>query len=315
MKIGVVIPSYKVKDLIENVLEELLKFNYSVYVVDDACPEKTGEFVNEIYGDKIKVIFNDVNLGVGGAVKQGYIKALNDKCDVIVKLDGDGQMNPKLIPNLIKPIINYESDYVKGNRFFNIRTLRNMPTTRLIGNSILSLFNKVVSGYWEILDPTNGFTAIHKSALERIELNKIDNRFFFESDMLFRLSTINAVVSDIPMDAKYSNEKSNLSIRKVIFDFPPKYFTRFFKRLFYTYFLRNLSFATFELLFGFLLFNFGIIFGAIKWNQSIETGIVSSTGTIMVSVLPIILGFQLLLSFLNFDINNTPKKPLCKIFD
>ena len=315
MKIGVVIPSYKVKNQITDVLIELIPLNYNIYVVDDKCPENSGKFVEENFNeDLIKVLYNKNNLGVGGAVKTGYKQAIKDDCDIIVKLDGDGQMNPNLIKKLIAPIINEEADYVKGNRFFNLDTLRKMPFIRLFGNSILSIINKAVNGYWDILDPTNGFTAIHKNALKLINLDKIDNRYFFESDMLFRLNTIKAVVHDMPMDAKYADEKSNLSIKKILIEFPPKYIIRFIKRIFYTYFLRNFSIATFELIFGTTLFNFGIIFGIIKWNESVNTGIVTSTGTVMIAVLPIILGFQLLLSFLNYDISNIPKNPLSKSY-
>jgi len=311
MKVGIVIPSYKVKNQISEVINKLIAFDFSIYVVDDKCPENSGKFVEDNYSkDNIKVLYNKVNLGVGGAVKTGYKQALKDGCEIIVKLDGDGQMDPELIPNLIAPIINKEADYVKGNRFFNLESLRKMPFFRLIGNSILSLLNKGVNGYWDILDPTNGFTAIHKNALNLLNLDKIDNRYFFESDMLFRLNTIKAVVQDMPMNSLYSNEKSNLNIFKVLFEFPPKYFVRFIKRIFYTYFLRNLNIATFELIFGLVLFIFGIVFGILKWNESVNTGIVASTGTVMIAVLPIILGFQLLLSFLNYDINNIPTKPL-----
>ncbi len=313
MKVGIVIPSYKVKNQIGDVINKLKPFGYNVYVIDDKCPENSGKYVEDNYNfDFIKVLYNEKNLGVGGAVKIGYKQALADDCEIIVKLDGDGQMNPDLITNLISPILNIEADYVKGNRFFNLDTLRKMPFIRLFGNSILTIINKIVNGYWDILDPTNGFTAIHRNALKLINLNKIDNRYFFESDMLFRLNTIKAVVCDIPMDTKYADEESSLSIRKVLIEFPPKYTVRFFKRIFYTYFLRNFSIATFELIFGFILFNFGVIFGIIKWIESINTGILTSTGTVMVAVLPIILGFQLLLSFLNYDINNIPKKPLIK---
>ena len=313
MKVGVVIPSYKVKKQIGEVLKELEPFGYSVYVVDDKCPENSGKFVEENYkSSNVRVLYNEINLGVGGAVKTGYKQALADGCDIVVKLDGDGQMNPSLIPSLISPIINKEADYVKGNRFFNLDTLRKMPFVRLFGNSALSIINKAVNGYWDILDPTNGFTAIHKNAIKLLNLEKVDNRYFFESDMLFRLNTIKAVVYDMPMDAKYADEESNLSIKKVLIEFPPKYIVRFIKRIFYTYFLRNFSIATFELIFGFILFNFGVIFGIVKWIESVNSGIVASTGTVMIAVLPIILGFQLLLSFLNYDINNIPNKPLCK---
>jgi len=311
MKIAVVIPSYKVKKHILALFPEIGNEVTKIYVVDDKCPENSGQFVMENCTDpRVEVLFNEVNIGVGGAVKTGYKKALEDDIDIVVKLDGDGQMDPKLIPNLIKKIVSEKADYVKGNRFYNIDTLMAMPRLRLFGNSMLSFINKFVNGYWNVMDPTNGFTAIHKAALKQLPLDKIENRYFFESDMLFRLGIIRAVVNDMPMDAKYADEESNLSIRKVLFEFPPKYFVRFFKRLFYNYFLRDFNAASIEMVLGFIFVVFGTIVGSIYWSASIKTQIPATSGTVMLAALPIILGVQLLLSALSFDIKNLPKEPL-----
>ncbi len=311
MKIAVVIPSYKVKKHILALIPEIGSEICKIYVVDDKCPENSGLFVQEHCKDpRVEVLFNEKNMGVGGAVKTGYKKALVDGIEVIVKLDGDGQMDPKLIPALIKKIEQGRADYVKGNRFYNIDTLMAMPKLRLFGNSMLSFINKFVNGYWNIMDPTNGFTAIHISAIKQLPLDKIENRYFFESDMLFRLGVARAVVADMPMDAKYADEVSNLSIRKVLFEFPPKYFVRFFKRIFYSYFLRDFNAASVELVLGFVFFIFGLSIGSYYWTQSIKTGISATSGTVMLAALPVILGMQLLLSALSFDIKNLPKEPL-----
>jgi glycosyltransferase involved in cell wall biosynthesis len=308
MKIAVVIPSYRVKQHILQLIPEIGEEVVKIYVVDDKCPENSGLYVQEHCTDaRVEVLFNEKNLGVGGAVKTGYKKALADKFDVVVKLDGDGQMDPKLIPVLVKPILNHKADYVKGNRFYNIDTLMAMPRLRLFGNSMLSFINKFVNGYWNLMDPTNGFTAIHYQALKLLPLDKIENRYFFESDMLFRLGTVRAVVADMPMDAKYADEVSHLNIRKVLFEFPPKYFVRFFKRIFYNYFLRDFNVASAELIFGSLFFVFGFIIGSYYWSESIRTGISATSGTVMLAALPVILGTQLLLSALSFDIQNLPK--------
>jgi dolichol-phosphate mannosyltransferase len=312
-KIAVIIPCYRVGIKILDLLGKLEDSNYFVYIIDDYCPENPSEFVlNSKFSSAFTVYRNEMNLGVGGAVKKGFELALRDGCDVFVKLDGDGQMNPDLIPLLIRPLLQKEADYVKGNRFHNLNTLKRMPFLRLLGNSSLSLINKAVSGYWDIMDPTNGFIAINREALTRLPLEKIENRFFFESDMLFRLSSVRAVVSDFPMDAVYEDEKSNLRIRKVLIEFPFKYFTRFFKRLFYSYLLRDFNLGSVHLMVGLLLTIFGVIFGAFQWYVNDVRNLPTPTGTVMLSVVPIILGFQLLLSFLNFDVTSVPRKPLSK---
>ncbi len=309
--IAVIIPCYKVKTQILEVLQTIPDFVDKIYVVDDCCPVGSGDYVTEHNTDaRVQVFKNPVNLGVGGAVKTGYIQALKDGCEIMVKLDGDGQMNPALIEKLIKPIRSGQADYVKGNRFFDIRTLLKMPRLRLFGNSVLSLVNKVVNGYWNLMDPTNGFTAIHRTSLAMLPLDRIENRYFFESDMLFRLGTVKAVVKDMAMDAHYADEVSNLSISKVLFEFPPKYISRFFKRIFYNYFLRDFNAASVEMLLAFPLLIFGVIFGSYHWYHSIALQKAATTGTVMLAVLPIIVGFQLMLSVLNYDIQNIPSEPL-----
>jgi len=313
MNTAVIIPCYKVKKHILAVIKGIGEKVDLIVVVDDSCPEKSGKFVEQNCTDsRVKVIYNSENLGVGGAVKNGYKYALKKDIDIFVKLDGDGQMSPQLINKIIKPIITGEADYVKGNRFFNIESIQKMPALRIFGNSLLSLINKFVNGYWNIMDPTNGFVAIHKNSLKLIPLEKIENRFFFESDMLFRLSIIKAVVVDVPMMAHYANEESNLSISHSAISFPFKYLNRFFKRIFYNYFLREFNIASLELLFGNMFMIFGILFGGYFWMNSINTGVVATTGQVMIASLPILIGFILLLLALHVDLISIPNKPLSK---
>ena len=313
MRTIAVIPCYKVRDQILDTVSGLLSYVDYVIVVDDCCPDGSGSYLAQnCNSEKLEVIFHEQNGGVGAAVKSGYLRALELKYDIVVKVDGDGQMDPTFIDRLTQPIINSHADYTKGNRFYDPHTLQRMPGIRLFGNSILSLWNKMVNGYWNIVDPTNGFTAISAITIERLDLDRVNDRYFFESDMLFRLGLIRAVVKDIPIPARYEDEVSNLSISKVIFEFPPKYMIRFFKRIFYQYFLRDFNIATVEMIFGTILLFFGVAVGAWAWIKSIQTGVYTSTGTVMLSVLPIILGFQLLLSAVNFDIQNVPKEPISK---
>jgi len=309
--ISVVIPCYKVKDQILQVISKIGTEVQKIYVIDDCCPEHSGKFVEENCQDsRVSVLYNKANKGVGGAVITGYKQAISDGAEIIVKLDGDGQMNPLLIPRLVKSLLNGTADYCKGNRFFHIESLTGMPKIRLFGNSILSLINKMVNGYWNVVDPTNGFTAIHCKALKLLPLDKIDNRYFFESDMLFRLSTIRAVVKDVAMDSVYNDENSNLRICRVLFEFPFKYFSRFIKRIFYNYLLRDFNAGSVQLFLGSLLFLFGFIFGLYHWFMSYKSFALASSGTVMLAALPLILGFQLLLGALNFDVQNIPQIPI-----
>ena len=311
MKTAVVIPCYRVRRHIEGVLAGIGPDVDRIFVVDDCCPEGTGRFVEETVKDpRVRVIVHQENRGVGGAMVTGYRSALEDGAEIVVKLDGDGQMDPALIPQLTAPLRQRTADYAKGNRFFHPDYLLRMPKLRVLGNTLLSFANKLISGYWDLMDPANGFTAIHRTALRLVPLGKIDERYFFESDMLFRLNVARAVVVDMPMQAVYADEQSNLRVRRVLCVFPWQYLNRFAKRVFFNYFLRDFNLGTLALVFGLPLVVFGTTFGLYHWITAHFSGTQATAGTVMVAALPVIVGFQLLLFFLQFDILSVPKRPL-----
>ena len=254
------------------------------------------------------------NQGVGAAVLAGYRRALADGYEIIVKLDGDNQMNPAYLSALVAPLVLGQADYAKGNRFFDVYSLSAMPAVRLAGNSVLSFIMKLASGYWDIMDPTNGYTAIHCVALSRLPLDRLDPRYFFECDMLFRLATIRAVVMDVAMPTLYADETSNLKISRVLLQFPGRFAIRIVKRFFYLYLLRDFNMGSIETLAGLPLVLFGIIFGIWHWVRSVTTGQLASTGTVMLAVLPLVVGVQLLLAALGVDIANRPETPLQRRF-
>ena len=311
--IAVVIPSYRVTRHILDVIAGIGPEVSRIYVVDDKCPDGSGALVRSNCTDpRVRVIEHAENQGVGGAVMTGYQAAIAEGMDVIVKVDGDGQMDPLLIPQFALPILNGEADYTKGNRFFNLEQIGAMPPIRLFGNAVLSLMTKLSSGYWDLFDPTNGFTAIHADAARHLPFEKISRRYFFETDMLFRLNTLQAVVVDVPMDASYGDEVSNLKISKIITEFLVKHIRNFGKRIFYNYYLRNMSLASIELPLGLGLITLGTGYGLLHWFESAKTGSVTPAGTVMLAALPILMGTQLVLAFLANDIASVPKRPLHK---
>jgi dolichol-phosphate mannosyltransferase len=310
-EVWVVIPSYKVSRHIIGVIHAIGDEVRKIVVVDDACPEKTADIVESQCDDsRVVVLRHEVNKGVGGAVMTGYRYALRNGARVIVKIDGDGQMDPALLPRFIAPILSGQADYAKGNRFYDLRYIGRMPAVRLFGNAALSFMAKASTGYWDLFDPTNGYTAIDARLAAVLPHEKISSRYFFETDVLFRLGTYRAVVVDVPMDAKYADEKSNLSARKVLGEFFFKHIRNLSKRIFYNYFLRDLSVASIELLAGTSMLAFGSVLGAYHWWSSSNIGTATPTGTIMLSVMPIILGFQLILAFMSYDVASVPRLPM-----
>jgi len=313
LKIAVVIPAYRVSAHILEVVAAIGDEVSDIFVVDDSCPESSGSLVRAAFSDgRVKVLFHETNQGVGGAVVTGYKAAIASGADIVVKLDGDGQMEPSEIARLAAPILAGKADYAKGNRFASLTGLSVMPGIRVLGNGALSFLTKLSTGYWNVTDPTNGFTAVSRTALELLPLDMLAKRFFFESDVLFRLSLMKAVVWDVPMRAKYGTEKSNLSVFKAFFEFGWKHCLNFHKRLFYNYYLRDMSAASLELPLGWALMIFGLIFGIAKWTESITSGVAATAGTVMIPSVSVITGLQLVLAWVNYDVSQVPKHPISR---
>ena len=308
--IAVVIPCFRVSRHVLDVIAGIGPEVSHIYAVDDACPERTGALIEARCPDpRVRVLTHPENRGVGGAMITGYQAALADGADIVVKIDGDGQMDPALIARFTRPIASGNADYTKGNRFHDLEDAQAMPRVRLFGNALLSLVNKVASGYWDVMDPTNGYTAIHRSALAALPLAKLDHGYFFESDLLFRLYTIRAVVRDIPMPSRYGNEVSSLRVGRVLAVFPLKYLRATVKRVFYAYFLRDFNAGTLQICLGLLVGGGGVLFGLARWIQSAMTDVPATAGTVMLAALPALAGLQFLLGALQYDIANVPRKP------
>ena len=309
--VAVVIPCYRVTRHVLDVIAAIPAWVTQIICVDDCCPDHSGDFIERRCKDpRVRVVRNDTNLGVGGATIHGYREAMQSGADIVAKIDGDGQMDPAILEHFIQPISSGAADYAKGNRFYRPDALRRMPTMRLFGNAALSFFCKLSSGYWYLMDPTNGYTAVHCNVLRLLPLEKIHPRYFFESDLLFRLGTVRAVVIDVPMDSVYGNEVSNLSVRKQVLPFLRGHFVNFWKRVLYTYIVRDFNLASIMLLLGLPMMLLGAAFGLWAWLHSIRTGVPATAGTIMLAALPIIAGLQLLLSAVNYDISSVPRRPI-----
>lgn len=307
-KIAVVIPCYRVAETIRNVVLGLPETVDHILVVDDACPEQSGRAAEEAGRAEVTVLYHAENQGVGGAVMTGYHKAMELGCEVVVKVDGDGQMDPAYLPALVSPLLTDQADYTKGNRFVDFQALRSMPKIRLFGNNVLSFLEKLFSGYWNLMDPTNGYTAIHRRTLEKLDLSRIAKGYFFESHMLLHLNLINAVVRDVPIPARYGTENSSLNIGKTLLHFPSRLIGGLFKRIFLKYFIYDFNMASVYLVLGVPLFLWGFGFGLFHWIDSAFSGEAKTAGTIMVSALPLIVSVEMLLQAINIDIHNVPKK-------
>lgn len=311
-RIAAVIPAYCVERDIPSVLRGMPRFVRHIIVVDDASRDSTADLVTASAKKdrRIVLIRHEKNQGVGGAMVSGFRKALELGAQIVVKLDGDGQMDPAYIPALVAPLIEGKADYAKGNRFRDFQSLQQMPLVRRIGNLGLSFLAKAATGYWNVFDPTNGYFAIRAEALAQLPLEKIDKGYFFETSMLSYLYLLNALVLDVTIPARYGNERSHLSVRRALFEFPAKLLVTFLRRIALKYYIYDFSIISLYIITGIPLLLFGLIFGSVKWIEYASRNIPAPTGTVMLPTLSVILGIQIMLSAIEIDMNAAPKQPL-----
>lgn len=313
--IAVIIPAYKVEKHINTVIMNIPPFVKSIIVVDDGSPDLTGSILKKISDPRLIILTHEQNRGVGAAMITGYDHAVAIGADILVKMDGDDQMDPDKLSDLIFPIVHQEADFTKGNRFLHQTQLQSMPVTRRIGNWGLTFMVKAASGYWQIFDPTNGYTAMHRCVWQNINKTRVARDYFFESSLLTEMRYINAVVEDVYIPARYQDEVSSMSIWKVLFSFPLRLLKATVRRFIYQYYLYNFSFGSLALILGMLFILFGFVWGIVYWRESQITGIPATTGTVLIAVLPIILGVQLLLQAISQDMAEIPRKPLQILLD
>ena len=312
--IAVVIPCYRVEREINGVINNIPRFIKNIIVVDDASPDKTSEIIKELAQKdrRVSLICHESNQGVGGAMLTGFRKALELGAQIVVKIDGDGQMDIAHLPDLLTPLIEGRADYTKGNRFRDFQALQKMPLVRRMGNIALGFLTKAATGYWDLLDPANGFVAIRSNVLAQLPLDQIDHTFFFETSMLANLYLIKAVVKDVPMPARYQGEVSNLSVRNTLLEFPFRLLKTFIRRMVLKNLIYDFSMASIYIFTGLPLLLFGFIFGISRWFYYAMRGIPAPTGTVILPALSVLLGVQFVIAAIEIDLRSIPTQPLPK---
>jgi glycosyltransferase involved in cell wall biosynthesis len=306
LSVAVVLPAYNEADHIGEVIATMPEWVDRIYVVDDCSTDRTADVVRGLHDDRLTLISHQENTGVGGAMVSGYKRGLDDGIDILVKMDADGQMDPADMWWLCSPIADDLIDYSKGNRFYVVNSNRAMPAKRKFGSVMLSFMTKIASGYWHIFDSQCGFTAIRSGMLRLIDLDRISSDYFFENDMLIALNPVGARVADVPTATRYGDEVSDVSIARVAFTFPPRLFGRWWSRVVRKHFFLDFSAVGVLVLFAVPMILFGLIYGGYHWYLSAQYGEPATTGTVMIAVLPIIIGVQLALQAFVMEVGSSP---------
>ena len=304
--IAIIIPCYRVERHIADVIRSIPQSYRTIICVDDASPDGTAAAIESLNDSRVTLLRHASNRGVGGAMKSGYTEAIRRGAGICVKMDGDGQMSAGDIGVLVAPLLKGVADYSKGNRFVDLHALRNMPTTRLVGNAFLSFASKLACGYWNMLDVSNGFTAVTSTMVRRMELGRISERYFFEASMLVELNILRARVADVEVPARYGDEQSSLRVSQVAATFPALLLRGLLRRFYWRYVIEEFGVVSICALSGLPLLIFGVVFGALHWIETIRSGIPATAGTVFVAALPIILGMQLLLAAVLLDVLSSP---------
>ncbi|UCG69421.1 MAG: glycosyltransferase [Thermoplasmata archaeon] len=304
--IAIIIPAYNEEKLIGKTLSNIPPFADKIIVVDDARSDSTGKSAYSFKGklkDKLIIVRHEKNQGCGGAIITGYKIALKENMDISVVMAGDAQMDPGHMPLLLDPIVEDRADYTKGNRLFS-KEIEKMPRSRQRGNAILTLLTKISSGYWDIIDPQNGYTAASSTVLRTIDLNSIHRKYGYNNDILVRLNIYNFRVMDVVMPPVYGEEESGIKVRSYTLKMSWLLTKCFFHRITKKY--GGLRFHPLILFYfsGMVLFLGGFVSGLqILYLRSL--GLFVTDGTMILSSLLLIIGVQLLLFALLFDMLST----------
>ena len=215
-KIGVVIPTFNEELLIQETIDGIPDYVNKIYVVDDASADRTVEIINSTADPRVVLIHHEMNKGVGSSIINGYKRALADEMDLVAVMSGDNQMDPDQLPRLIKPVIEGEADYAKGNRLLSKEMLEKTSLLQLFGNGMLSLMTKIGSGYGNISDPQNGYTVISRYSLETIDLDSIYTYYGYCNDILIKMNVYDMRVVDVIVPFSNGSEKSTIGYNQYI---------------------------------------------------------------------------------------------------
>ena len=302
-----IVPTYRASRTILSVVTSAIPHVDLVIVVDDACPEDSATLVETEFSSNpsVMTIRHATNGGVGAAFKTGAQAAMRLGYDFIVKIDADAQMDATIIPEMVAVLKNSPLvALVKGNRFYESAVLRKMPRRRLIGNSALTLLVRTASGYWASIDPTNGFLAIRASYLNKIDTRDLENRYFFETSLLCALGIRRAPITEMDIPAIYASEISSMSITTVLWTFPLKLINAFTRRFTWQYIVADMNIGTVFFAMGITLEIIAAALGTYWWHDAITKGIPKSPGTVGLVFVPLFIGFQLLLSWILYDVQH-----------
>ena len=301
LNVAVVVPAHNEERLISTVITTMPDFVDRIVIVDDASTDGTSEIVSASADHRVELIRLERNLGVGGATVAGHRQVLAGEADVIALMDGDAQMDPAYLDQLLDPIVDGTAQFTKANRFFGPGTFEGMPRHRIVGNIALSFLTKAASGYWNLFDPQNGYTAMHRKALERLPLDRVAQGYDYENDILIQLNILRVPARDVPVPAIYGDEVSGMRITTVGPRILMRLWRGFWHRMWWKYVLQSFSAVALFFFSGLFAVAVGLAFGTYAVIDSLGPP-AATPGTVLLSVAPMLTGIHLLIMSMWLDI-------------
>ncbi len=304
-RIAAVVPAYNEAKLIGTTIATMPDFVDIIVVVNDCSTDDTSQRARDVADPRVVVLDHEHNTGVGGSILDGHARALELGADINVVMAGDAQMDPEYLPALLDPICLHGYEFTKANRFFSRTSYAGMPVVRVLGSVVLSFATKAASGYWNLFDPQNGYTAVHRNALRRLDFAVVSRGYEFENDLLIWLNIANARAKDVPVPARYGDEVSTMRLHKVAPAIAGLLIRGFWRRMLLKHVLA--SFSPIAVLFfsGLAMITFGLVVGVWVLVQTLGPP-VASTGSVLLSVAPLLTGIHMLISAWTLDIQATP---------
>jgi glycosyltransferase involved in cell wall biosynthesis len=304
LTVAVVVPAHNEERLIGRTVASMPPLVDHIIVVDDASADDTAEVAKAVGDSRVQVIRLIENQGVGGAILTGHETALTLDADVSVVMAGDAQMDPDYLPALLDPIASGHAQFTKGNRFYGRGSFDGMPKHRIAGNLGLSFLTKAASGYWNLFDPLNGYTAISREALQRLDLKRVSRRYEFENDLLIHLNILRVPAVDVAIPARYGDEVSGISLRTQAPRALKHLAKGFWTRIWWKYVLQSFSAVALMLFGGLALTGVGLVISA--WTLAHTLGpATASAGTVVLAVAPLLSGFHMLIHAMVLDIQES----------
>jgi len=301
LTVAVVVPAYNEERHVGEVITTAPAWVDHIIVVDDASTDATVIAAKEAADRRTEVIERAANGGVGAAILTGHARALELGADVMVVMAGDAQMDPAYAAALVDPIAEHGYGFAKANRFYSMNSFQGMPWLRIFGNVVLSFMTKVASGYWQLFDPQNGYTAVHREALQRIPLERVRTGYEFENDLLIHLNIAHVRAIDVPIPARYGSEVSTIRLSREVRRLGGLMVTGFWRRIWWKYVIQSFSPVALLLFGGLALVGFGLLVGIFVVANTLGPR-TASAGTVMLSAAPLLSGIHLLISALVLDI-------------